>query len=161
MEADASPGAAWRDTAEWATFFALAPVLRSGVTSKIFEMTGLDHLIELKETVKIDLRALTTWKDVAKESKFKCGCQWYLDSAVKLVGLHLLQPLFFFLPYLAYMDTMGPMQFLFATVVVLNELLLYLAVIALVRRKTVFSFSVHFCFNPQAIENEKKTVNNK
>lgn len=123
-----NPEEGWRQRlqgeSELIVFFALAPVMRSGVTQLFSRFLALDHLVSIpsKAKVKIDFHALKSWDDVRKESNFEYYWQAIAVSAIKAGGLHAMQPFLFVVPYAAYSKDMGWIQFVCATFVVLNEL---------------------------------------
>lgn len=58
-----------------------------------------------------------------KKCDFKHYWQAIFVSWVKLFALHLMQPILFIVPFLAYSASMGWVQYLCAIVVVLNEVM--------------------------------------
>jgi len=107
----------------WAVGFAIAPIMRSGVISLVWNKLGLNHLTSVPQRIRIDFGALQTWDDVRRASYFECKFQAYLVSFIKLVFFHVMQPLLFFVPFISYCSGMGRIQLGCATAVVVNELL--------------------------------------
>mmetsp|Transcript_23358 Transcript_23358/g.66407 ORF Transcript_23358/g.66407 Transcript_23358/m.66407 type:complete len:405 (+) Transcript_23358:135-1349(+) len=125
----ASPEKGWRmglrGESEWFLGFALAPIMRSGVTQVFTKFFAFDHMISIPQpplTLDYTDEKYGTWDGIRMASNFQGHrYQAYFVSAVKLAGFHCMQPMLFMLPYAAYSHSMGWVQFTCATVVVVGE----------------------------------------
>lgn len=142
--------AAWRgwfrSEGTWAVTCGLAPVLRSGFFSKVQAFLGLDHMIGVRpqgpQYEKIKFKELKSWDATVAALHFEKPWHPYLVAAVKIVGLHCMQPVLFLIPFLGYSNYMGWVQWSCAFCVVMNEVnYLSLTIYALVTDPRLFLYA--------------------
>lgn len=100
----------------------VVPLVRGGIHSKLLSVLALDRLTAIKpDAPQIQFSfGKSEWGDLQREH-FPDKKTAQLVSFWKLVCLHLMQVVFFWLPFIAYQSFMGPWQNTFAKVVCFKE----------------------------------------